>query len=290
MTTIDTDKSVTTEGEGRKSPPLLLIDIKNTLYRVAYASKSSDEGILIMLRLFSDWIKQFKPSGLVAAWDAPRNTVWRRDHHLGYKNRDSSRYVDDLGPRIAEMSEISRELFTHLGIQQLSRDRMEADDLIYACASALCPDECVIISSDSDMTQIPFLLRNASVYNAQKEQMSEGTNILAKAIAGDRSDSVRGYEGVGKVKASRIINERDYRRTFFNDRGWETLRESMLLVDLQSCPFLLDNKIYCIQVLSEAIKVDTMAATEVVRRHKCKLVFVESQRLFPIFRAVRSSK
>lgn len=286
---IDTDKPVTTEGEGKKNPPLLLIDIKNTLYRVAYASKSSDEGILIMLRLFSDWVKRFRPSGLVAAWDAPRDTVWRRDFNPGYKNRDSNRYVDDLGPRISEMSEISKELFTHLGIRQLSRDRMEADDLIYACASALCPQDCVVISSDSDMTQMPFMLRNTSVYNAQKAQMAEGTNILAKAIAGDRSDSVKGYDGIGKVKASRIINEQDYRRKFFNDRGWETLRESMLLVDLQSCPFLLDNKIYCIQVLSEASKVDTMAATEVVRRCKCRLVFTESQRLFQIFRTIKSN-
>jgi 5'-3' exonuclease len=283
MTMIDTDKSVTNEGEGRKSPPLLLIDTKNTLYRVAYAGKSTDESILILLRLFNDWIKRFKPQSIVAAWDAPRSTVWRRDHHPGYKDRDGSRYVDDLGPRIAEMSTIARELFQHLNVRQIDRPRMEADDLIYACASCICPTECIIISSDSDMTQIPFLLRNASVFNAQKESFSEGTNILGKAIAGDRSDSVKGYEGIGKVKAERIIMERDFRQKFFEQRGFDTLRESMLLVDLQSCPYLLDNKIYCIQELAKPIKYDSAAALNVVRNYKLKMVYLESQRLLNAF-------
>jgi len=265
------------------SSPTLLIDIKNTLYRVAYASKSADEGILIMLRLFNDWIRRFSPTGIVVAWDAPRNTVWRRDHHPGYKDRDGSRYVEDLGPRISDMSTIAAELFSSLGIVELSRPRMEADDLIYACASALCPSPCIIISSDSDMTQIPFLLRNAYVYNAQKEEFSEGTNILHKAIAGDRSDSVKGYDGIGKVKAKKIVEERAYRHDFFRAKGWDTLKESLLLVDLQSCPYLLDNKVYCLQQLSMPVSYDTAKAAAAITRHKCKLVYFEQQRLLPAF-------
>lgn len=283
---IDANEASIQGGESPKSSPLLLIDTKNVLYRVAYASKSTDEGLLIMLRLFNDWIKRFKSCGVVAAWDAPRATVWRRDHHPGYKDRDGSRYVDDLGPRIAEMSSIARLLFDELNIRQVDRERMEADDLLYACASVLCPTECIIISSDSDMAQIPFLLRNVTVYNAQKEAFVEGANILGKAVAGDRSDSVKGYEGIGKVKATKLISERDYRHKFFLERGLDTLRESMLLVDLQSCPHILDNKIYCIQKLAEPLRYDSNKASDIIKQHRLKLVYLEQQRLLPVFRTL----
>ncbi len=279
----DAERSSVSEGESRKSSPLLLIDTKNSLYRVSYASKSTDEGILILLRLFNDWIKKFKPSAIVAAWDAPRSTVWRRDHHPGYKDRDQNRYIVDHTERIAEMTTIMSEMMPCLGIRQLGRERMEADDLIYACASVICPDSCIVISSDSDMAQIPFLLRNVQVFNAQKEAFSEGMNVLSKALAGDRSDSVNGYDGIGKVKAEKLISERAYRHQFFQERGWDTLRESMLLVDLQCCPYLLDNKIYCMQRLSEPSSFDSAQTAAIIRRYKLKLVYSEQQRLLPAF-------
>lgn len=283
MTTIDANVASSSEGEGAKVPPLLLIDTKNSLYRVSYASKSTDEGVLIFLRLLVDWIKRFKPAQIVSAWDAPRSTVWRRDHHPGYKDRDQNRYIVDHTQKIAEMTAIMAELMPALGIRQLSKERMEADDLIYACASVICPNDCIVISSDSDMAQIPFLLRNVSVYNAQKEAFSPGMNVLSKALAGDRSDSVNGYDGIGKVKAERLISERSYRHEFFKERGWNTLRESMLLVDLQCCPYLLDNKIYCMQKLAEPINADTVSASAIIRNHKLKMVFSEQQRLLPLF-------
>ena len=279
----DAERSSNSEGESRKSSPLLLIDTKNSLYRVSYASKSTDEGILILLRLFNDWIRKFKPSGIIAAWDAPRSQVWRRDHHPGYKDRDQNRYVVDHTERIAEMTAIMSEMMPCLGIRQLGRDRMEADDLIYACASVVCPDDCIVISSDSDMAQIPYLLRNVKVFNAQKEAFSDGMNVLSKALAGDRSDSVNGYDGIGKVKAEKLISERAYRQQFFQERGWDILRESMLLVDLQCCPYLLDNKIYCMQKLAEPVVADSSKAASVIKNHKLKLVFMEQQRLLPVF-------
>jgi 5'-3' exonuclease len=278
----------TSEGEGDTTPPLLLIDAKNALYRVAYASKSVDEGILILLRLMHTWIKQFKPQLLIAAWDAPRNTVWRRDVHPGYKDRDGSKYVDDLGPRIAAMQTVCHDLFEALGIKNLARDRMEADDLIYACAAVISPSPCIVISSDSDMTQIPHSLRNVRVFNGQKNCFSESTSILLKALAGDRSDSVKGYDGIGKVKASRILKERVYRESFFRDKGFDTLREALLLVDLASCPYLLDNKIYCLQELSKASCANTQLASDIIRNHKLKMVFMEQQGLFEAYKSIKA--
>jgi 5'-3' exonuclease len=286
MKTTDFNQS-SGEGEG-SSPPLLLIDIKNALYRVAYASKSLDEGVLILMRHLGDWIKRFSPRQIVAAWDAPRNEVWRRDVSPSYKNRDGSRYIEDYGSRIIDMIPIVRNLFEDLGVVNLSKDRMEADDLIYACASMVNPQRCVIVSSDSDMAQIPHTLGNVSVYNAQDGNFMVPTSIMVKALAGDKSDSVDGYPGIGKVKANRIIAEHDYRKRFFDEHGWDTLQESLLLVDLSCCPFLLENKIYCLKELTKARSVNMKMVSQTIVKHKLKMVYVEQQRLLGPFRVMAS--
>ena len=84
----------------------------------------------------------------------------------------------------------------------------EADDLMAIAATAMSRKDCVIMSLDKDLRQIP-----GKHYDFVKQELydvsGEGAmrNFWTQALVGDKTDDIPGIYGIGPVKARKILDE-----------------------------------------------------------------------------------
>lgn len=259
------------------SKPALLIDARNALYRAIYAVKADRRHnvkyhyFVVFLRQITTWMNKHRPDSVHIFWDAPRETVWRRLVLETYKTRVASTYVEDISADLAMTTNVAKEFFKVMGVRQYDRKQMEADDLIYAASIDIHPKPSIIVSTDSDMIQIPYLLASSSVYNPKKQEIvkvPECNPVLQKALAGDKADSIDGYYGIGPVKSAALLEDNNTLRNFLDTKGRRLFQRNMLLIDLSLCPRLLANRIYVQKVLSREVTFDKDAIDELIKKHK----------------------
>ena len=109
-----------------------------------------------------------------------------------------------------------------LSIKVIDSVKMEADDVIASLTKLFDNDSKVIISSfDSDFFQL--INENVSVlrYRGKASQMFDSATfaekfgfppdkyVFYKSLVGDKSDNIRGVDGVGKVTAAKIVAHAD---------------------------------------------------------------------------------
>jgi len=262
------------------SDTVLLIDVRNALYRAIYAGKAERvrnprkdnyHFITFLLRQYSYWMRTYNPKSIHIFWDAPRETVWRRIIHPTYKDRTQSSYVEDISEDLAETTVIAKELFAVLGMRQYEAPRMEADDLIYAAASVMYPQKMVIVSSDSDMIQIPYRYHNCVVFNPhhnREEALPVCCPCLVKALAGDTSDNIEGYYGIGPVKGANMAKSPKALHDYVTTHGRKKLNVNLLLIDLSVCPYLLPNKVTIMKGMVKPVVFDKPSIMGLVEKYK----------------------
>lgn len=267
---------------------ILLIDAKNALYRSVYAVKNSDWGkdrhaFVALLRQISGWINKFRPSSVHMFWDAPRKEVWRKDLLKTYKsNRDDNTYIEDVSADINSLQETTREFMKYMNVFQYKRKRMEADDLLYAASLVLHPNNTVIVSTDSDMVQIPYMLGSSVVYNPKKDQIlsfdSDQFSVLAsvegvnpawqKALTGDKADAIEGYRGIGPKKSAALLQSHSGLQEFLDIKGREKFIKNTMLVDLALCPSLLANQLYIRKKLAAGVEFSKQEIIGLIQKYK----------------------
>lgn len=253
--------------------PILMVDARNCMYRACYASQAERERqlasgmrttpqkhpLIIMLRLIGSWIRTYKPRQVQVFWDAPRETVWRRAIMPTYKDRDDSEHVLKLKDDLVRTQRAAMECFNHLKVVQFYKNKMEADDLIYAACKIQCHLPIVIFSSDSDMLQIPYAFQNVRIFNPDKraEVPSPNYNLaLQKALMGDTSDKIPGYYGLGPKKSAVLLDDFTKLESYLCEHGRGTYLRNLLLIDLGVCPYVLKNQIYVTKVLATPPRFD----------------------------------
>ncbi len=284
---------------GRETSPFLymnnkhvLIDARNILYRAIYASKSDNRyqikyhSLVLLLRQMSNIMNRISPTHVHIFWDAPRDTVWRRQILPTYKDRATSMYVEDISEDLKMLTNVARDIFDHLNLRQYSKDHMEADDLIYAATVVLHPEKSVIVSSDSDMTQIPYSYNSSSVFDPQSMSyvdVPEISPVEMKSIVGDKSDHIPGYYGIGPVKGKTLIESKKHLQEFLHLKGRDTYHRNLLLTDLSLCPRLLANRLYVQKVMSKSVHFDKDMINAKIKEHKIVGLDTEYANLIPPF-------
>lgn len=257
--------------------PNLIVDVRNALYRAAYAYHSNghlrkdNHPFIVLMRQFHSWLTAVKPKSIYVAWDAPRNTVWRKKILKTYKERDNNEYIKDMHDTLDSLTEICQEFFKYMNIRQMSVKAMEADDLIYACVDTLHPEQNVIVSTDSDMIQIPFKFSSCKVFDPSKLKYAEVPThnpVLLKAVVGDKSDKIDGYRGIGPKKGLKMISEHANLYEYTSTQGRELFMRNLLLIDLSLNPGLLANKLYINKVMSRPIKYDLNEIYKLISKYK----------------------
>lgn len=237
----------------------LLVDGRNALYRAIYAVNrdtrpNKHHYVVTLLRQMTGWMNIYRPQSVHVFWDAPRSTIWRKEILPTYKNRDESGYVEDISADLALTQTVAEKLFEFMNVRQYIRASMEADDLIYAACTVMHPHPTVIVTTDSDMTQIPFVYKTSRVFHPKDMKEVEIPNVHPahkKALEGDESDKVDGYYGIGPKKSQILLESPKKLTEFLKVNGRERFATNLLLIDLSLNPKLLLNQLYVRKVMAK---------------------------------------
>lgn len=275
--------------------PNLIIDIRNALYRAAYAylvqpnQRPNNHPFIVLLRQMQAWMNIIRPGKIIIAWDAPRKTVWRRKILTTYKDRDNNDYIENMSETLVELTDICGEFFKYMNMYQLSMKKMEADDLIYASVDVLHPENCVVVSTDSDMLQIPFKFRSAQVFDPTKLDYAKVPSVnpvMLKALTGDKSDKIEGYRGIGPKRGIKLLEEHSKLDEYTTANGRDIFIRNLLLIDLSLNPNLLANKLHVCRILSKPLLYDKGQLHALISKYKIAGLFGEFEDLVSPFSRV----
>jgi len=273
--------------------PALLIDARNIMYRAIFATKNDRRYdvkyhyFVIFLRQLTSFIRIHDPVSVHVFWDAPRKTVWRRKLHPTYKDRDNNPNIEDISAELSSTTEVAMKFLEHMNVRQYSRDTMEADDLIYSAVEQLHPYPSVIVSTDSDMTQIPFRFSSSKVYHPHRKEDVETPTIspvLQKSLVGDKADSIVGYKGIGPKKSAKLLADLGELHKFLKANGRRTFGFNMLLIDLSLCPKLLANRLYIQKKFAEEVAFSSKEINDLTMKYKVNGMMQEGPNLVPPFK------
>jgi len=232
---------------------ILLIDGNSVLFRGFYATcygnimKTSagvyTNAIYAFANMLNKALKMIEPDYCVVAFDKGKHT-FRHELNPDYKGGRK-----ETPPELAPQFAIVREMMDAYNIKYLEYDDIEADDIIGTMAKRYDLDTC-ILSSDRDLLQ---LIDNTTAVYVMRKGMSDigkmneealmdeyGLKpyqiIDYKGLAGDKSDNIKGVEGVGDKTAVKLLVDYDTCEGIYEhiDEIKGKLKEK-LIADKDSC-------------------------------------------------------
>ena len=205
---------------------LLLIDGNSVLFRAFYATSYGNimktskgvytNAVYAFANMLNKAIKTIEPDYCAVAFDKGKHT-FRHDFAPDYKAGRRETPEELVG-----QFQLVREMLEAYHLPYFEFDTIEADDIIGSLAKKYQIETCVL-SSDRDMLQL--IDDTTSVY-VMKKGMSEIAKmdeaalkdeyglkpyqiIDYKGLAGDKSDNIKGVEGVGDKTAVKLLNDYD---------------------------------------------------------------------------------
>jgi DNA polymerase I len=206
---------------------LILIDGNALLHRAyhAYPPLSTPKGELInavygFSSMLLSVIDKLSPTHVAVAWDLKEPT---------FRKKEFEEYKSNRGPMdedLATQIDRTKEVVEKLNIPQYGVEGFEADDIIGTLAKIASKEEdtqIVIVTGDRDTLQLikekkvvvflPIQNHHAQsvVFDEDKVKEVYGLSpkqmIDLKSLMGDPSDNIPGVKGVGKVTATKLIQE-----------------------------------------------------------------------------------
>jgi 5'-3' exonuclease len=255
----------------------VLIDGKNCIYRAVYAGyndprhkKEQRDYFIILSRFLHKYLTTFEPRSFHVFWDEDSHRIWRCRILPTYKvGRDRESEID---VEVDRLTKISKEMFSHMGIRQYERKKMEADDLLYTFCK-LDKSQTIIVSSDGDIMQIPYHYDNVRVHNPLRpkftlEPRPENNPAEMRALMGDASDKIDGYYRIGPKKAAVMLEDKKKLNDFLSKVDDKVFKMNMALIDLSLCPYLLSNIRYTIKVMAEDIQFNEKELFNIAQKYK----------------------
>ena len=205
---------------------LLLIDGNSVLFRGFYATcygnimKTSKgvytNAVYAFANMLNKALNTIKPDYCVVAFDKGKHT-FRHDIAEDYKAGRRETPEELVG-----QFDLVREMLESYNMPYMEYDSIEADDIIGSLAKKY-PLETCILSSDRDMLQLiddttsVYVMRKgmSDIARMDEKALMEEYGLKPyqiidyKALAGDKSDNIKGVEGVGDKTAVKLLSEYD---------------------------------------------------------------------------------
>jgi len=205
----------------------IIFDANNIGYMASYAFgdlsyKDRYTGVIYgFLNQILKMAEKFDTTEFVFCWDSRhRYRSWiYPEYKANRRKTDSIEELGELQIMYNQFTKLRKEVLPKLGFENIFyHNGYEADDLI-AEVVARCPGKNIIFSSDGDLWQLLLEERHhfVRVFNAKtkkiftKKEFMLGWGIepnqwaMAKAMAGDSSDNIKGIEGVGLLGACKYL-------------------------------------------------------------------------------------
>jgi 5'-3' exonuclease len=202
----------------------LVIDGNNLLHRAFWAYKKnevefkevSSYSVYVFLNILKSYVRLFDPSDIIVCWD------YREEHEINKRKEILEEYK---GTRPDNMEVYSYmpfiiKILKSLGIRQMTPKSFEADDIMYWLCAKKYPNQCILITTDTDMYQliIPELSENIFYNPKRKQQINEvflkqkfAVNdgyefIIKKSLRGDIADNISGLKGIRQTRIQEVID------------------------------------------------------------------------------------
>jgi len=206
---------------------LILIDGNALLHRAyhAYPPLSTPKGELVnavygFSSMLLSVLEKLSPTHVAVAWDLKGQTFRKQEYEEYKANRGP------MDEELARQIDRTKEVVEKLNIPQHGIEGFEADDIIGTLARMASEDEdtqVVIVTGDRDSLQLikgkkivvylPIQNHHGQsvVFDEDKVREVYGLNpkqiIDLKSLMGDASDNIPGVKGVGRVTATKLIQE-----------------------------------------------------------------------------------
>ena len=199
---------------------LLLLDTQNLLHRARSGFKKGDHYVVYnFFRALRPLVERFVPDQIAFVLEGtPHRRIAQQPDYKG--TRVSLSTLDEVDPRRKELESFYRQVETAmqllycLPVGVVRNLNHECDDTIANLAWSAVEDldaEVTIVSTDTDFIQ---LLDNERIrlFNPVKKEFVThdwvGEDyVIWKALIGDGSDNIKGFDGVGPKIASKMICE-----------------------------------------------------------------------------------
>lgn len=212
---------------------ILLIDGHNYLFKsffgVPMQVKRSDGtqvnavyGFFSLLRLITNVLQ---PDYLLIFFDSESSTNDKKDINPEYK---SNRPIVDV--LIFKQLEIIKKCLNILEINYIEDNKYEADDLIGSYSNILSKDfYTYVCSNDNDFIQLVSnslsVVKNnrGNIDRYNVEEVFTKFNVYPYqyidylSMVGDKSDNIKGIDGIGKKTASKLLNDYDNLLNIFDN-------------------------------------------------------------------------
>ena len=182
----------------------LVIDLANMVHRARAGFQRGENSISFMFsRMFRAAVEKFDPTRVYVVLEG--KPVSRKEALAEYKATRSSP-GDDFWRQHADVLGILQ----NLPVWIIRHPHEECDDVIGHIVSDIRKDEeCIIISSDSDFTQLLKVGdERVRLWNPVKEiwvQAVPYDYVSWKSLTGDSTDGVPGFKGIGGKTAEKIV-------------------------------------------------------------------------------------
>lgn len=198
------------------------------IFNLEYAGTPTG-GIYGIIRALHDTLSACgKVERRIVVWDGKKSER-RLQLYPEYKgNRkpktDQEKYEDEAYFKVWNLQKtiLNNKVLPTLGFLPLTFAKKEADDVLYQIAKLYHDKEQVlVVSEDSDLTQLITHFPSVKVYQPIKKQMVTKDNfkeligvpsetfVYYKALIGDKSDNIKGIGGVGEGTAPKILSQID---------------------------------------------------------------------------------
>ena len=201
---------------------IFLIDGSSFLYRAYYGLRplmtpkgEPVQAVYGFCRMIKKIIDQYNPEYIALVWDSKGKTT-RHELYSAYKA------TRDVPPSdLFVQKEYIQKIADAIGLKQLQKEGLEADDIMYSVAQEQkeISNTIVFVTSDKDMGQA--LDEKVVIYDTFKEEWIDTKAFEHKmmfpvhklpfyfALLGDTSDNIPGVRGVGKKGATDLVQQFD---------------------------------------------------------------------------------
>jgi|10_taG_2_1085330.scaffolds.fasta_scaffold00061_16 DNA polymerase-1 len=238
----------------------LIVDGSNLLYRIyfAWGIKVEDPEDLSLVESFlicsKHYVESYKPDNIYIAWDRklthPSTNFRKEAAEVNYKGtRDYSKTK-----HVHDHDDLIMGLLDDLGANNIYPNVMEADDVMSWLSEQL-PGHNIIVSTDRDMWQL--VNEKVSVYDPMKKVEININNfnihspvpieqsLIYKCFIGDASDNIPGVQGIGQVRAKRLLEDWDSRKETLTEAQLDRFNKNMELMDLKHGYTVHEGEIDC---------------------------------------------
>lgn len=201
----------------KQAKTLYLVDISSFIFRAFFAIRklTTSKGISVnavfgVTNMLLQLLEKYKPDAIACVFDTPKPS-FRKEIYDDYKSNRGAP-PDELIPQF----DLIKESVEKMGIQCLSMEGFEADDIIASLTYQFEDYEVKIVTGDKDLmqlvnnrVQVIDTMKNIS-YGPKEVKEKLGVNpenvTDLLALVGDSSDNIPGVNGIGAKGAAELIN------------------------------------------------------------------------------------